>query len=77
MISQEIKSCCAALGELTHELTDEQAELVRRVRHNLSAAAEDAEVMEANPMLMCDSGLKRFSHALSALNKINREVSHG
>ncbi len=46
MVSQEIRSCSIALGTLMHGISDDQAAVIRLVRKNLAAAADEAEEME-------------------------------
>lgn len=46
MVSSEIRSNSAALGVLMHQVSQDQAELLRIVRANLIAAADDAEELE-------------------------------
>lgn len=48
MLSEELKSIRAALGELMGKVDEESAELVRQCRRNLEAAAEQAVTMEQN-----------------------------
>lgn len=48
MVSNEIRNNAAALGTLMHQVSDEQAALIRIVRSNLAAAADTAEEMERN-----------------------------
>ncbi len=48
MVSNEIRNNAAALGTLMHQVTNEQAALIRIVRSNLTAAADTAEEMERN-----------------------------
>lgn len=48
MVSNEIRNNAAALGVLMHEVSNEQAALIRIVRSNLAAAADTAEEMERN-----------------------------
>lgn len=48
MVSNEIRNNAAALGVLMHEVSNEQAALIRIVRANLAAAADTAEEMERN-----------------------------
>ena len=46
MVSNEIRNNAAALGTLMHQVSNEQAALIRIVRSNLAAAADTAEEME-------------------------------
>jgi hypothetical protein len=46
MVSNEIRNNAAALGTLMHQVSNEQAALLRIVRSNLAAAADTAEEME-------------------------------
>lgn len=48
MVSNEIRNNAAALGTLMHQVSNEQAALIRIVRSNLAAAADTAEEMERN-----------------------------
>lgn len=48
MLSDELKGIRTALGELMGKVDDESAELLRVVRRNLEAAADEAENMENN-----------------------------
>ena len=48
MVSNEIRNCGIALGALLHEVTEEQAALLRLIKSNLIAAADMAEELEAN-----------------------------
>ena len=48
MVSNEIRNNAAALGTLMHQVSNEQAALIRIVRSNLTAAADTAEEMERN-----------------------------
>ena len=48
MLSAELKSIRAALGELLGKVDVESAELLRLCRRNLEAAADEAENMENN-----------------------------
>ena len=47
MVSNEIRNCGIALGTLMHQVTEEQAALLRIIKTNLVAAADSAEEMEA------------------------------
>lgn len=46
MVSQEIRTNAMALGALFHEVSDEQAAMLRLIRTNLVAAADAAEELE-------------------------------
>lgn len=46
MVSQEIRTNAAALGVLMHQVTPEQAAMIRLVKTNLAAAADHAEELE-------------------------------
>lgn len=48
MLSEELKSIRAALGELTSKVDAESAELLRQCRRNLEAAEDQAAAMEQN-----------------------------
>ena len=48
MVSNKIRNNAAALGTLMHQVSNEQAALIRIVRSNLAAAADTAEEMERN-----------------------------
>ena len=46
MVSQEIRNCGIALGALMHQVTPEQAAMIRLIKANLIAAADMAKEME-------------------------------
>jgi hypothetical protein len=46
MVSQEIRTNAIALGALMHQVTEEQAAVLRIVKTNLVAAADHAEELE-------------------------------
>ena len=46
MFSNEVRSICAALGELAGKIPSEEFALIRAVRQNLSALAEQLEEAE-------------------------------
>lgn len=46
MVSQEIRNCGIALGALMHQVTEEQAAIIRLIKGNLIAAADMAKEME-------------------------------
>ncbi len=46
MISDEIRNCYLALGEIIHELPPKQAVFVRLIKKCLIKACEDAEQLE-------------------------------
>lgn len=46
MVSQEIRNCGIALGALMHQVTEEQAAMIRLIKGNLIAAADMAKEME-------------------------------
>lgn len=48
MLSEELKSIRAALGELLEKLDENSADLLRQCRKNLEAAEETAANMEQN-----------------------------
>lgn len=58
MLSQEIKTNAMALGALLHEVTEDQAAVLRIIRKNLTAAADLAEELEGKlyaPILDADA----------------------
>ena len=48
MVSQEVRNCGIALGALMHQVTEEQAAMLRLIKSNLIAAADAAEELESN-----------------------------
>ena len=48
MVSQEVRNCGIALGALMHQVTEEQAAMLRLIKSNLIAAADAAEELETN-----------------------------
>jgi hypothetical protein len=46
MVSQEIRNNAAALGVLMHQVSEEQAAMLRLIKTNLVAAADHAEELE-------------------------------
>ncbi len=46
MVSNEIRNNAAALGVLMHQVTEEQAAMLRLIKTNLVAAADHAEELE-------------------------------
>ncbi len=46
MLSEELKSIRAALGELLGKVDQDNAEVIRNCRRNLEAATEQAEHLE-------------------------------
>jgi hypothetical protein len=48
MVSQEIRNCGIALGALMHQVTEEQAAIIKS---NLIAAADQAKEMESGLMV--------------------------
>lgn len=51
MFSEEVKSICAALGELAGKIPDSEFALVRIARQNLSALAEQLEEAEKSGVI--------------------------
>jgi hypothetical protein len=47
MVSNEIRNCGIALGALMHQVTEEQAAMIRLIKQNLIAAADQAKEMES------------------------------
>lgn len=64
MVSQEIRNCGIALGALMHQVTEEQAAMIRLIKSNLIAAADQAKEMESGLMvpplskINCDLGCR-------------------
>lgn len=48
MVSNEIRNCGIALGALMHQVTEEQAAMLRIIKTNLVAAADMARELEHN-----------------------------
>ncbi len=48
MVSNEIRNCAVALGAIMHQINDEQAAMLRVIKVNLMAAADEAEELETN-----------------------------
>lgn len=51
MVSQEIRNCGIALGALMHQVTPEQAAMLRLIKANLISAADQAKEMEGGLMV--------------------------
>lgn len=47
MVSNEIRNCGIALGAIMHQVTEEQAAMIRLIKSNLIAAADQAKEMES------------------------------
>lgn len=48
LVSNEIRNCGIALGNLLPQVTEEQAALLRMIKRNLIAAADSAMELEEN-----------------------------
>ncbi|GAB7082319.1 hypothetical protein [Megalodesulfovibrio paquesii] len=55
--SEQIRNCAIALGALMHDVPDEHAALIRVVRQNLLAAADQAQALERKPLLLVVPGV--------------------
>ena len=54
MVSNEIRNCGIALGALMHQVTEEQAAMIRLIKGNLIAAADQAMELEScMPVVGC------------------------
>lgn len=47
MVSNEIRNCGIALGVLMHQVAEEQAAMIRLIKGNLIAAADQAMELES------------------------------
>jgi hypothetical protein len=89
MLSQEIKTNAMALGALLHEVTEDQAAVIRIVRKNLTAVADLAEELEGRLYVPMDemkpaasippigSGLSRLDPAALAKGRVVVMVPKG
>jgi len=50
--SEQIRNCAIALGALMHDVPDEHAALIRVVRQNLQAAADQAQALERREVVV-------------------------
>lgn len=69
-VSTDINSCAAALGTLAGQVNEEQWALLRVVRQNLNAHAEQVEHMENGLCVMPDGSLP-----LGGASRQNHQIS--